>query len=121
LEAGALDIFYTPIQMKKNRPGVVLTVLCAESAADQFSELILRETTAFGIRRTTYERRKLRREIVTVETRFGKIAVKVGRLDGKVIQASPEYESCRTLAEEKREPVLTIYRDAQAAARALYA
>ena len=121
LAAGALDIFYTPIQMKKNRPGVVLTILCDENAADQFSELTLRETTAFGVRRTLYERRKLRREITSVQTRFGKIAVKIGRLNGKVIQASPEYESCRALADEKREPVLTIYREAQAAARALYA
>src|ERR1051325_7724811 len=60
LEAGALDVFYTPIQMKKNRPGVILTVLCAENAADQFSELMLRQTTAFGVRRTVYERRELR-------------------------------------------------------------
>jgi hypothetical protein len=82
---------------------------------------MLRETTAFGVRRAFYERRKLRREIISVETRFGKIAVKVGRLNSKVIQASPEYESCRALAGEKREPVLTIYREAQAAARALYA
>jgi pyridinium-3,5-bisthiocarboxylic acid mononucleotide nickel chelatase len=119
LEAGALDVFYTPAQMKKNRPGVVLTVLCAESAADQLCELVLRETTAFGVRRAIYERRKLRREIAQVKTRFGDVAVKVGRLNGKVVQASPEYESCRVIADEKREPVLTVYREAQAAARDL--
>jgi uncharacterized protein (TIGR00299 family) protein len=117
LEAGALDVFYTPIQMKKNRPGVILTVLCAENAADQFSELMLRQTTAFGVRRTVYERRKLRREMAHVKTRFGNVAVKVGRLNGKVVQASPEYESCRALADQKREPVLAVYREAQAAAR----
>ena len=121
LSRGALDVFYTPIQMKKNRPGVVLTILCAENAADEFAELMLRETTAFGVRRAIYERRKLRREIVEVSTRFGNVAVKVGRLNGKVIQASPEYESCRAIAEAKREPALTVYREAQAAARALYA
>jgi uncharacterized protein (TIGR00299 family) protein len=120
LEAGALDVFYTPIQMKKNRPGVILTVLCEENAADQFSELVLRETTAFGVRRTIYERRKLRREMAEVKTPYGKIAVKIGRLNGKVVQASPEYESCRALADQKREPVLAIYREAQAAARELY-
>jgi len=63
----------------------------------------------------------LRREIAKVKTRFGNVAVKLGRLNGKVIQASPEYESCRALADEKREPVLAIYREAQAAARELYA
>jgi hypothetical protein len=120
LEAGALDVFYTPVQMKKNRPGVILTVLCAESAADQFSELMLRETTAFGVRRATYERRKLNRESAEVKTRFGNVAVKIGRLNGKPIQISPEYESCRELADEKREPVLAIYREAQVAARDLY-
>lgn len=68
LAAGALDVFHTPIQMKKNRPGVLLTVLCAETQADQFSEMILCETTAFGVRRTVAERRKLQRELVTVKT-----------------------------------------------------
>lgn len=119
LERGALDVFYTPAQMKKNRPGVVLTVLCEENAADEFSELVLRETTAFGVRRASYERRKLRREISEVKTRFGNVAVKLGRLNGKVIQISPEYESCRALADERRESVLTIYREAQFAARDL--
>ena len=91
--------------------------LCAENAADQFSELMLRQTTAFGVRRTVYERRKLRREMAQVKTRFGNVAVKIGRLNGRVVQASPEYESCRALADQKREPVLVIYREAQAAAR----
>ncbi|HUS34586.1 MAG TPA: nickel insertion protein, partial [Verrucomicrobiae bacterium] len=119
LERGALDVFYTPVQMKKNRPGVVLTVLCEEAAAEEFSELILRETTAFGVRRTSHERRKLRRQIVQVKTRFGSVAVKTGLLNGKVVQASPEYESCRALAEEKGEAVLAVYREAQAAASSL--
>ena len=112
----ALDVFYTPIQMKKNRPGVILTVLCDENSADRFSEMILRETTAFGVRRTIYERRKIRREMHDVNTRFGKVAVKVGRLNGKVVQDSPEFESCRTVAEQAGETTLAIYREAQAAA-----
>ena len=78
LAAGALDVFHTPIQMKKSRPGVLLTVLCAEADADKFSELILRETTAFGVRRTVAERRKLQREWVTVETPYGPVRVKFG-------------------------------------------
>ena len=82
LAAGALDVFHTPIQMKKSRPGVLLTVLCAEADADRFSELMLRETSAFGVRRHRAERRKLRREFATVATRFGRVKVKLGRLDG---------------------------------------
>ena len=70
LAAGALDVFHTPIQMKKNRPGVLLTILCAVADADKFSEMILRETSAFGVRRSTLERRKLQREFQTVNTQL---------------------------------------------------
>jgi hypothetical protein len=109
LAAGALDVSHTPIQMKKNRPGVLLTVLCAEAEADRFSELLLRETSAFGIRRYTTERRKLRREIVSVPTAHGAVIVKVGKLDGKVLQAAPEFESCKKLAEQAKVPIKEIY------------
>ena len=109
LTAGALDVFYTPIQMKKNRPGVLLTVLCAETDADKFSELILRETSAFGIRRTVAERRKLRREFTTIKTPFGDVTLKIGRLNGKVIQAAPEFESCKKLASRAKIPLKRIY------------
>jgi pyridinium-3,5-bisthiocarboxylic acid mononucleotide nickel chelatase len=109
LAAGALDVFHTPIQMKKNRPGVLLTVLCAETDADKFSEMLLRQTSAFGIRRYTAERRKLRREFITVQTPHGAVTVKVGRLDGKVLQAAPEFESCRKLADQAKVPLKEIY------------
>jgi uncharacterized protein (TIGR00299 family) protein len=109
LAAGALDVFYTPVQMKKNRPGVLLTVLCAEADADRFAELMLRETSAFGVRRTLAERRKLRRESVTVKTRYGPVAVKVGRLNGRVVQASPEFESCKKVALKAGVPLKTVY------------
>jgi uncharacterized protein (TIGR00299 family) protein len=109
LAAGALDVFHTPVQMKKNRPGVLLTVLCAEADEDKFSEMILRETTSFGVRRTTAERRKLRRELVTVKTKFGNVTVKLGRLNGKVVQASPEFESCKKLAAQKKVPLKEVY------------
>jgi len=109
LAADALDVFHTPIQMKKNRPGVLLTVLCAEADADKFSELMLRETTAFGVRRTIAERRKLRREFVTVTTKFGKVAMKLGKLEGKIVQAAPEFESCRKLSVQKKVPLKQIY------------
>lgn len=109
LAAGALDVFHTPIQMKKNRPGVLLTVLCAEAEADKFSELLLRETTAFGVRRTIAERRKLKREFVTVKTKFGPVTVKLGKLNGKVVQAAPEFESCKKLAAQKKVPLRQVY------------
>lgn len=117
LASGALDVFHTPIQMKKNRPGVLLTVLCAEADADKFSELLLRETSAFGVRRTSAERRKLRREFVTVKTPFGEVQVKLGKLDGKVVQTAPEFESCRALAEKSGVPIKTVYEAAQRAAQ----
>ncbi len=109
LAAGALDVFHTPIQMKKNRPGVLLTVLCAETDADRFSEMILRETSAFGVRRTMAERRKLRREFSKVKTPFGEVTLKIGRLNGKVVQAAPEFESCKKLAVRAKIPLKRIY------------
>jgi pyridinium-3,5-bisthiocarboxylic acid mononucleotide nickel chelatase len=109
LAEGALDVFYTPIQMKKNRPGILLSVLCAESEADRFAQLILTETTAFGVRRHTAERRKLRREFGMVETLYGPVAVKYGKLDGKVVQAAPEFESCKRVADASNLPVKTVY------------
>ena len=109
LEAGALDVFHTPIQMKKNRPAVLLTVLCAENDADKFAEMILRETTAFGVRRSLAARRKLKREFVTVKTKFGPIIVKLGRLNGKVVQSAPEFESCKKAALRSGVPLKQVY------------
>ena len=112
LAAGALDVFHTPIQMKKNRPGILLTVLCAETDADKFSEMMLRQTSAFGVRRSLMDRRKLRREFRTARTPHGDVTVKLGFLDGKVAQVAPEYESCKKLAAEKNVPIAEIYRAA---------
>ncbi len=119
LTAGALDVFHTPIQMKKGRPGVLLTVLCAAEQANRFSEMILTETSAFGVRETTASRRKLRREFQTVSTPLGQVTVKIGRLRDRVVQAAPEFESCRLLAESSGVPVRTVLEAAAAAARAL--
>ena len=116
LAAGALDVFHTPIQMKKNRPGVLLTVLCAEADADKFAELILCETSSFGVRGHTAARRKLRREFATVKTPFGNVTVKIGRLNGRVVQTAPEFESCKKLAEQAKVPLKQIY---EAAVKAL--
>ena len=117
LACGALDVFHTPVQMKKNRPGVLLTLLCAETDADKFAELILKETTAFGVRRHLAERRKLRREFVTVKTPFGDVTVKLGKLDGQVVQSAPEYESCKRLAEQANVPLKQVYEAASRVAQ----
>jgi pyridinium-3,5-bisthiocarboxylic acid mononucleotide nickel chelatase len=115
MQEGALDVSYAPLQMKKNRPGFLLTVLCMAAEADRFSEMILRETTAFGVRRHLAERRKLRREFVLVRTSFGDVNIKIGKLDGRVLQAAPEYESCRKLAEKEKTPLKQIYAAAMTA------
>ena len=117
LKAGALDVVHTPIQMKKNRPGVQLSVLCAEGNADQFCEMILRETSAFGVRRTLTERRKLQRETKTVTTPHGEVTVKLGKLNGEIVQVAPEYESCRAIAAKADVPLKAVYDAAVAAAR----
>jgi len=119
LAAGALDVFHTPVQMKKNRPGILLTVLCVETDADKFSELILRETTAFGVRKTIAERRKLSRKLTEVKTKFGEVTVKIGRLAGKVVQAAPEFESAKKIATQKKIPVKLIYEAAIQSAKKL--
>jgi uncharacterized protein (TIGR00299 family) protein len=117
LAGGALDVFHTSVQMKKNRPGVLLTLLCAESDADKFAELVLKETTAFGVRRQLAERRKLRREFATVKTPFGDVTVKLGKLDGQLVQAAPEYESCKRAAEQAGVPLKQVYEAANRAAQ----
>jgi uncharacterized protein (DUF111 family) len=109
LAAGALDVFHTPIQMKKSRPGVLLTILCEGSEADRITELMLRETTSFGVRRYNAERRKLRREFTTVRTAYGEVSIKIGRLDGKVLQVAPEFESCKKVAAQARVALKEVY------------
>lgn len=116
LAAGALDVFHTPVQMKKNRPGVLLTVLCSSEGADLFTEMLLRETSAFGVRRSTAERRKLRRETTQVKTPYGDVTVKLGKLNDQILHATPEFESCKKLAKEAKIPLKQIY---EAANRAL--
>lgn len=109
LAAGALDVFHTPVQMKKNRPGVLVTILCGQADADRLAELLICETSAFGVRRSTAERRKLRRESILVETPHGKVAVKIGRLNGCIVQASPEFESCREISAKSGVPLKDVY------------
>ena len=96
--AGALDVFFTPAQMKKNRPGFVLTVLASEEKASELGRIILSETSAFGVRIHRARRMKLRREFREVETPYGPVRIKLGFLGDELVQAAPEFESCREAA-----------------------
>lgn len=98
LEAGALDVWMTPIQMKKNRPAVLLSALVNEGDADSAADVILRETSTLGVRRRAVERYTADREIVEVDSSLGPARVKIKRVDGEVAGIAPEYEDCRTLA-----------------------
>ena len=109
LQAGALDVFLTPIQMKKNRPGVQLTALCEEAAVPKIADLIFRQTTSFGLRMDHVDRLKLARTFETVETPHGSIKVKIGSSRGETLQIAPEYESCREVSEKSGQPLRAVY------------
>lgn len=113
LVAGALDVWFTPIQMKKNRPGVLLSVLVPGSGANAAAEVILRETSTLGVRTRPVERYEAERETVRVTTSFGLIPVKVKRLAGQIVDASPEYESCREASLRTGVPLQEVMRRAQ--------
>ncbi len=108
LEAGALDVYFTPIQMKKNRPAIKLTVVCAGESLAALSRLIFKETTTIGLRYTFAHRKTLEREFRHVMTEFGGITIKVSRLDGECVNFVPEYEDCRRLAAEKGIPLKEV-------------
>jgi uncharacterized protein (TIGR00299 family) protein len=97
-ELGALDAWFTPIQMKKNRPATLLSILCEAEKRDRLVELIYTETSTLGVRTREVERKCLEREVVRVETDFGSVEVKVGRFNGQVVNAMPEYDMVRELA-----------------------
>ncbi|HEX2271327.1 MAG TPA: nickel pincer cofactor biosynthesis protein LarC [Pyrinomonadaceae bacterium] len=97
-EFGALDCYFTPVQMKKNRPGVLLSVLCGPEEKEAVMKLLFVETTTLGVRSYEVERRALRRSVVKVETQYGPIDVKVAHLNGRVVNEMPEFEQCRQAA-----------------------
>jgi uncharacterized protein (TIGR00299 family) protein len=112
LAAGALDVFYTPVQMKKNRPGTLLTVVCPPDRADALSELIFSQTTTIGLRSYGAQRQILNRSCVTVDSPLGRIRVKVSELNGRVVNAAPEYEDCQKVAREKGVPLKQVLAEA---------
>ena len=108
LELGALDCFFTPVQMKKNRPGVLLTVLCTPDQKETVMKLLFMETTTLGVRSYEVARRALQRDVVQVETQYGLIDVKVARLDGRIVNEMPEFEQCRAAAAKAGMPVKVV-------------
>jgi pyridinium-3,5-bisthiocarboxylic acid mononucleotide nickel chelatase len=110
--AGALDAWFTPIQMKKHRPAVMLSVLCDESRVQAIADLIFTETTAFGLRMEKVLRLKLTRRFDEVVTDFGRIKVKLGLKGDRIVQFSPEFESCRAAADRAGVPVREVFAQA---------
>jgi uncharacterized protein (TIGR00299 family) protein len=108
LADGALDVFYTSIQMKKNRPGTLLTVIGPPRLRDRLTSVIFRETTTIGMRYREMARECLDRETVTVDTAVGPVRVKVARRGGEILNVSPEFEDCVRLAAEHGRPVKEI-------------
>jgi pyridinium-3,5-bisthiocarboxylic acid mononucleotide nickel chelatase len=112
LAAGALDVFTTPVQMKKSRPGTLVTILCKPEDEGKFQEMLFAETTTLGVRSHLVDRRALPREFVKVVTRYGAVRLKISRAEGRIQHASPEFDDCRKLAEEKNVPLLEVMEQA---------
>ncbi len=115
LAAGALDVFSTPIFMKKNRPGVLLSVIAPEGGLAGIEEILFRETMTFGIRRYPVERDKLHRKPRTVSTAWGPVQGKLGWLEGRPPIFTPEFEDCARIARQHNLPLREVYRHAQQA------
>lgn len=108
-DAGANDVMYSPIYMKKNRPGILLQLLCSTSRIEKMKEILLTETTTLGIRYYPITVHRMERNFIKVETEWGTVTVKQGIRNGEVFQSSPEYEECRKIAEENNVPLKQVY------------
>jgi uncharacterized protein (DUF111 family) len=112
LAEGALDVFSVPVQMKKSRPGALLTVLAKMEDANRLTKLIFAETTTLGVRRREEQRQTLSRRWQTVDTTWGPVRIKIANMNGTVSNYAPEYEDCRALAEAHRVPLKTVMQEA---------
>ncbi len=115
-QKGALDVFLTPVQMKKNRPVIMLSALVRKNDLGQVLDVIFEETTTLGVRLHEVRRKKLTRESIPVDTKYGKISVKIGKLGDAIKNISPEYEDCRRIAERENVPLKEVYGVAKRAA-----
>ena len=106
---GALDVSYTPLQMKKNRPATLVTVICPPEQGERFALVLLRETSTLGVRIQHIRRLKAQREQTSIDTPFGEVVVKIKRLGAQVISVAPEYEECRRIANAQNIPLADVY------------
>jgi len=118
-DAGALDVWTAPVQMKKGRPGIVLSALCRPADELVVAVALLEETSALGVRVHRLRRYELEREEREVELEGGRVRVKVGRLDGRVVNVAPEHDDCAALARTLGKPVKSVWAEALAAARTI--
>lgn len=114
LESGALDVFLTNIIMKKNRPGVKISVLCESSTSEVMEDMLFLETTTLGIRKTQIDRIKLKRDFIKINTNYGILNIKVAYKDNKIIKYAPEYEELKEIAVKYDIPLKKIYEEVMA-------
>lgn len=111
IEAGANDVYYTPIYMKKNRPAILLQLLCSMSKLERMKVILFQETTTLGIRYYPLTVDRMARTFRQVDTKWGAVTVKEGLLDGQVIKSSPEYDDCKAIAENHGIPLKAVYEE----------
>jgi uncharacterized protein (DUF111 family) len=111
-ESGALDVHFIPIQMKKNRPGMQVQVLCNILEVNRLRAIIFKETTTLGIKQYLVDRYSLSRKVEELNTPYGTVQIKIASYGRDQIKASPEYEDCARLAKENNIPLLEIYQQA---------
>lgn len=116
---GVLDVYYTPILMKKNRPGILLTVLCVPSTTEEIEKYLLINSSTFGVRTSIANRNILKRSFEIYHSALGDIKIKLGSLDGQIIKAIPEYNDVAKISEKNGEVFSKIYRDAEVFAEKL--
>lgn len=109
---GAKDVYLTNILMKKNRPGVKLSVLCLEEDSEEFEEILFCETTTLGIRKTKVDRVKLERRFIKVETKYGPLTLKIAYDKNNILKYAPEYEECKILAKSHGVAIMEVYQEA---------
>ena len=119
LEAGALDGYITPVQMKKSRPGILISIIVDDVHLSKVERIMFEQSTTFGIRKYRASRKKLHRKLVDVKTEYGTIKVKIGMLNGSIKNITPEHEDCRKIAEERGIPLKLIYNTAMNAAQSI--
>lgn len=112
-KAGALDVYFTPVLMKKSRPANKISVLSTANNREALTDIIFQETSSFGVRYYKVERTVLDREFKTVKTTWGPVKIKIGKLNGKTLQASPEYEDCKKISSKKKVAVKAVYEEAR--------